>query len=74
MSVEKFRVTRVPLFAMALTLSTALSQLVHASPTRIADAVHSERAADGFPWSLIMLLVALTLTAFIGRGQNRGEN
>ena len=74
MSVEKFRVAPTLLFAMALTLSAALSQWVHASPTRIADAVQPERTADGFPWSLIMLLAALTLTAFIGRGQNRGEN
>lgn len=74
MSVEKFPVPRTMMFAMTLVASTAFSRIVSADTVQANDTVQLERAADGFPWSVIMLLAALLLTAYISRGQCRGEN
>ncbi len=74
MTVEKFRVPRTTLLAMTLTAATAFSGFASADTGQSNNTVQLERAADGFPWSVIMLLGALLLTAYISRGQNRGEN
>ena len=66
---------RAPLFSLATLLHLLWMPLplAHAETAGHGIAVEASVGNTGFPWSVVMLLAAFLLTAFVGRGRNRGE-
>lgn len=65
---------RTVLLALTLSLSLAPSTPVLADAMTGIDAVERDRSTGAVPWSMVMLLAAFSLTAFVGRGRNRSAN
>lgn len=66
---------RVSLFSLAIALLPVLMPVppAHAETAGQSGAVETGGATGVAPWPLILLLAAFALTAFVGRGRNRGE-
>lgn len=66
---------RESLFPLAIALLLVLMPIppAHAETTGSNGVVETGGATGGAPSSLILLLAAFALTAFVGRGRNRGE-